>query len=1042
MSPKTIWKITKLRSVFLLLLICLCLAAGCDTGMTGQTTPLTQANNSGNPKQDGMSFGQPATEPLGPFPIATPSQVSAKLRGVKQASSLLTRDASDFVPGFSQRVNPTAPELIYSPQWVDGHSALDTVSYAIYRFDLTACLGRPVINTQWSHAPGDSKLLWLGASNWQKDRWDWYAGSSSGSVRTKANSMELYKHAETSEMYVVVVILGQSSARLQEIWLTGFSMRGDWWMQGRDAALRYCSPFIGPDSPALLWQQRLDQTRGANPPVYDVNGVLYMPVYPSGHMDGSLFALNPDGSRKWVTALPVVDGGAGGFSGSYSVAIGDDGTIYCAVVQGPLCALSQTGDIMWSYAGHLNVIGHPSIAADGSIYVCGLDYVIDHYEYYLYSLKADGSLRWEYGFGARNEASSPAIGADGTAYVGLDDTVYAITKSGGLAWVHMVSAGVRLGDPSIGPDGRVDVVSSEPKLYVLNADGSLAGVHTFTQGISRQFALDPAGGLYASPDQCAYALNSDYTQRWSYFMPSGGFPIVDAAGNVYVAGVDSRLYAIGPDGMLKWWFVASDAFDTAPILGEDGTLYAVDREGMMYAIGPGSQSQVEEHALSGYVKDGLGQGLAGVLVTVTGEEPVATDADGYWRKAGLADGTYLVSPTLTGYEFNPLFEEGVISGGDATMADFTGAPLAPPAWPMYGLNRAHTRCSPYAGPDTPELRWTVALPGQNINMEPAIGGDGTLYVQCKTGLLAAISMDGILRWSEDLGFASPATPALAADGAVITVTDNGLVHAFTPGGIFMWTASKTSSASALITDTNTLLMNTGFYISAMDFFGAAIWDYRIYDVGPVVNVAPGIAADGTIYVPTYNLMGAEYRNLAALNPDGTLKWVTPVDPGPCSPSSSPAVGADGTVYLGFGKYFYAFSPAGTQLWSHYTSDADGDNIYQSPAIASDGTIYYVRKGSTIPENNKLVALNPDGSLKWEFYAGGQWFSTCPTVDANGVVYTGIVGTGEIHAINPDGTLKWTYVAATRPGSISIGPDGTLYFGDNTGSVYALGAGGG
>ena len=52
--------------------------------------------------------------------------------------------------------------------------------------------------------------------------------------------------------------------------------------------------------------------------------------------------------------------------------------------------------------------------------------------------------------------------------------------------------------------------------------------------------------------------------------------------------------------------------------------------------------------------------------------------------------------------------------------------------------------------------------------------------------------------------------------------------------------------------------------------------------------------------------------------------------------SSPAVGADQTIYFGSGNgNFYALTPAGTEKWSFQT----GAEIQSSPAIGSDGTIY-------------------------------------------------------------------------------------------------------
>ena len=54
-------------------------------------------------------------------------------------------------------------------------------------------------------------------------------------------------------------------------------------------------------------------------------------------------------------------------------------------------------------------------------------------------------------------------------------------------------------------------------------------------------------------------------------------------------------------------------------------------------------------------------------------------------------------------------------------------------------------------------------------------------------------------------------------------------------------------------------------------------------------------------------------------------------------SSSPAIGADGTIYFGSEDYnFYAVAPDGRLKWKFKTNY----EIRTSPAIGRDGTIYF------------------------------------------------------------------------------------------------------
>jgi outer membrane protein assembly factor BamB len=61
-------------------------------------------------------------------------------------------------------------------------------------------------------------------------------------------------------------------------------------------------------------------------------------------------------------------------------------------------------------------------------------------------------------------------------------------------------------------------------------------------------------------------------------------------------------------------------------------------------------------------------------------------------------------------------------------------------------------------------------------------------------------------------------------------------------------------------------------------------------------------------------------------------------------SSSPAIGADGTIYVGSDDYnLYAINPDGSQKWSFTT----GYMVLSSPAIGADGTIYVGSDDGTI-----------------------------------------------------------------------------------------------
>ena len=70
-----------------------------------------------------------------------------------------------------------------------------------------------------------------------------------------------------------------------------------------------------------------------------------------------------------------------------------------------------------------------------------------------------------------------------------------------------------------------------------------------------------------------------------------------------------------------------------------------------------------------------------------------------------------------------------------------------------------------------------------------------------------------------------------------------------------------------------------------------------------VSSSPAIGRDGTIYVGTYYSPEADNDTILGINPDGTLKWSFSRKD---TVESSPAIGPDGTVYVGgFDSKVYA-----------------------------------------------------------------------------------------------------------------------------------------
>jgi outer membrane protein assembly factor BamB len=51
-----------------------------------------------------------------------------------------------------------------------------------------------------------------------------------------------------------------------------------------------------------------------------------------------------------------------------------------------------------------------------------------------------------------------------------------------------------------------------------------------------------------------------------------------------VGSGDSYLYAINPDGTLKWKYLTGSAMESSPAIASDGTIYVGSGDNYLYAI--------------------------------------------------------------------------------------------------------------------------------------------------------------------------------------------------------------------------------------------------------------------------------------------------------------------------------------------------------------------------------------------------------------------------------------------------------------------------
>jgi outer membrane protein assembly factor BamB len=292
-----------------------------------------------------------------------------------------------------------------------------------------------------------------------------------------------------------------------------------------------------------------------------------------GSHDRSVYGAGLDGTIKWrkpmldlIWCSPAVAGGVA-YVGSdddhvYALDLAD-GSQRWKFTTGPCRTAIGTGP----EAARCDVDA-VTVAPDGTLYASADG---------VYALKPDGALKWKFFPGATHCASSPAVGPDGTVFVGChDDALYALDPAtGAKKWEFRTGDDVD-SSPSVAPDGTVYVGSDDHKLYAF-APGGMVKFAVTTNGAVRSSPAQAADGTVyvGSFDGAIYAIKPNGAIAWSYRTADRvlSSPTVDAAGLVLIGSQDDRLYALQPDGKLAWSVLLDGDVDGTPAIGADGTVY-------------------------------------------------------------------------------------------------------------------------------------------------------------------------------------------------------------------------------------------------------------------------------------------------------------------------------------------------------------------------------------------------------------------------------------------------------------------------------------
>jgi outer membrane protein assembly factor BamB len=363
-----------------------------------------------------------------------------------------------------------------------------------------------------------------------------------------------------------------------------------------------------------------------------------------------------------------------------------------------------------------------------------------------------------------------------------------------------------------------------------------------------------------------WKLNIKFKVKTDPFIEAS--PVIAKDGTIYIATHDSNLYAVSPDGKLKWEFDAGNpvyneqynvwkGILSTPAVAEDGTIYFTTLANLLFAL---YQDGTEKWRFSLPVSDEFG--WTSPVIGQDGTIYVSSARD-YRGRAGL----YAINPDGT---LKWLFRHD--NGGASSPAIAKDGTIYASGFVSVDPKRGKGNGKLYAiNPDGTE-RWEFTFEDWQES-HPAIASDGTIYIGSKKGKLYAINPDGTEKWSYQTGGSISASPAISSDGTIYVGSWDAYFYALTPEGELKWKFKTPPGYEALSS-------------------GAAI------------------GSEGTIYFTSLNT-----GELYALNPDGTERWrfkpslfsrgMAPV---------TPAIGADGTLYVaGNDRKLYAFGGSNKNL---------------------------------------------------------------------------------------------------------------------------------
>jgi outer membrane protein assembly factor BamB len=316
------------------------------------------------------------------------------------------------------------------------------------------------------------------------------------------------------------------------------------------------------------------------------------------------------------------------------------------------------------------------------------------------------------------------------------------------------------------------------------------------------------------------APNSGAHRSWDLALDAAvyGSCVIATDGTIYAASNGGNLYAISPDGAVKW---TGQTDVRSPAVGPDGSVYAM-LSGNLVAYSPNGVVRL---------RSALGSdSFSSPTIDLDGTVYVATSA--LLPDGGLS----AVSPdgSVRWQKGNPRYSSPVIA-------------LDGSVYSMQ-LSTFVSYVDAFAREGSAEFRAGSLGPSIAFELWPVLGQDGSIYVPLGSGLLA-LGADGAHRWERP---AAEVPPAIGADGTIYLATANtgaAGIEALDPDGSVRWIYTFGSSAyvGAIAVGSDGNVYTGGDTLRVLSSAGALV---QTIDVGGAIASAFAIDSDGTLLFGT------------------------------------------------------------------------------------------------------------------------------------------------------------------------------------------------